>query len=91
MENILVYYIAKQSKLKKQNIAQQVIDLVLELQIKVSRLGTRKLYFLLKDSLKNIKVGRYKLFRILKIIHLLCLRTRFIYLQDKQARTGLGK
>ena len=35
------------------------------------RLGTRKLYYLLKDSLKNIKVGRDKLFRILKANHLL--------------------
>jgi transposase InsO family protein len=35
------------------------------------RLGTRKLYFLLKDHLKSINVGRDKLFRILKANHLL--------------------
>ncbi|MGO1584623.1 MAG: IS3 family transposase, partial [Mesonia sp.] len=35
------------------------------------RLGTRKLYFLLEDKLRQLKVGRDKLFRILKANHLL--------------------
>ena len=35
------------------------------------RLGGRKLYFLLKDQLSNLKVGRDKLFRILKANHML--------------------
>lgn len=55
----------------KQAIAQQVIILVGELRIKMPRLGTRKLYFLLEDKLKAIKVGRDRLFRILKANHLL--------------------
>lgn len=35
------------------------------------RLGGKKLYFLLKENLKKIKVGRDQLFRILKANHLL--------------------
>lgn len=35
------------------------------------RLGTRKLYYLLEDHLKKIKLGRDQLFRILKANHLL--------------------
>ena len=35
------------------------------------RLGTRKLYYLLKDRLKEISVGRDRLFSILKANHLL--------------------
>lgn len=57
--------------MRKQNLAQQVINLVCELRMKMPRLGTRKLYYLLEDKLKKIKVGRDKLFRILKANHLL--------------------
>ena len=39
--------------------------------MRMPRLGTRKLYYLLEDKLKKIKVGRDKLFRILKVNHLL--------------------
>ena len=35
------------------------------------RIGTRKLYYLLQDSLKELGVGRDKLFRILKANHML--------------------
>lgn len=66
-----VYYRAKKIRLYKQNIAQQVIDLVGELRIRMPRLGTRKLYFLLEDKLGQLKIGRDKLFRILKANHLL--------------------
>ncbi|MGO3810918.1 IS3 family transposase [Mesonia sp.] len=66
-----VYYRAKKTRLYKQHIAQQVIGLVGELRIRMPRLGTRKLYFLLEDKLRQLKVGRDKLFRILKANHLL--------------------
>ena len=66
-----VYYRSKKARLYKQNIAQQVVDLVREKRIRMPRLGTRKLYFLLEDQLKELKVGRDKLFRILKANHLL--------------------
>ena len=35
------------------------------------KLGTRKLYYLLKDELSNLNVGRDKLFRILRANHML--------------------
>ena len=66
-----VYYRSRKARLYKQNIAQQVVDLVREKRIRMPRLGTRKLYFLLEDQLKELKVGRDKLFRILKANHLL--------------------
>jgi len=66
-----VYYRAKKSRLRKQNLAQQVINLVREIRMRMPRLGTRKLYYVLEDALKKIKVGRDKLFRILKANHLL--------------------
>ncbi|WP_050807289.1 IS3 family transposase [Bizionia argentinensis] len=69
--NRQVYYRTKKSRLRKQNLAQQVINLVRELRIRMPRLGTRKLYYLLEDKLKKLKVGRDKLFRILKANHLL--------------------
>lgn len=39
--------------------------------MRMPRLGTRKLYHLLKDQLESLNVGRDKLFRILKANHLL--------------------
>ncbi|MGO2401492.1 MAG: IS3 family transposase [Mesonia sp.] len=47
------------------------MGLVGELRIRMPRLGTRKLYFLLEDKLRQLKVGRDKLFRILEANHLL--------------------
>lgn len=57
--------------MRKQLLAQQVINLVRALRIKMPRLGTRKLYYLLEYDLKKINIGRDKLFRILKANHLL--------------------
>lgn len=45
--------------------------MVREVRIMMPKLGGRKLYFLLKDSLKQLKVGRDKLFRILRANHML--------------------
>jgi transposase InsO family protein len=61
----------KKSKFHKQSIAQEVIELVREVRIKMPRLGARKLYHKLKAQLSKLKVGRDKLFRILKANHLL--------------------
>ncbi|WP_215731633.1 hypothetical protein [Bizionia saleffrena] len=69
--NRQVYYRTKKSKLRKQNLAQQVIDLVRVLRMKMPRLGKIKLYYLLEEDLKKIKIGRDKLFRILQANHLL--------------------
>ena len=55
----------------KQQIAQQVIQLVQSKRSLMPKLGTRKLYYLLEDELRTLGVGRDKLFRILKVNHLL--------------------
>ncbi|WP_211357852.1 hypothetical protein [Bizionia gelidisalsuginis] len=69
--NRQVYYRTKKSKLRKQNLAQQVMHLVRVLRMKMPRLGKIKLYYLLEEDLKKIKIGRDKLFRILQANHLL--------------------
>ena len=69
--NRQVYYRSIKSKLKKQTIAQDVIVLVRDIRMLMPRLGGKKLYFLLKDELRLLKVGRDKLFRILRANHML--------------------
>jgi len=48
-----------------------VIALVQSVRIKMPKLGTRKLYHILKHELSLLKIGRDKLFRILKANHML--------------------
>jgi len=45
--------------------------MVLEVRIRMPRIGTRKLYYLLQKQLNQLGIGRDKLFRILKANHLL--------------------
>ena len=66
-----VYYRAKKSLLEKQTVAQQVINLVRSIRNLMPKIGTRKLYHMLEKELKPLKVGRDKLFRILKANHML--------------------
>jgi len=66
-----VYYRSKQSSIKKQQKASQVIKMVLEIRQQMPRLGTRKLYYLLQKRLNDIGVGRDKLFSILRANHML--------------------
>jgi transposase InsO family protein len=49
----------------------QVVGMVHEIRRDMPRLGTRKLYYLLRDRLNEIGVGRDRLFSILKANHLL--------------------
>lgn len=69
--NRQVYYRSKNAKLHKQSIAQKAIAMVREIRMIMPRLGGKKLYFLLKDQLFPLKVGRDKLFRILSANHML--------------------
>lgn len=69
--NRQVYYRAKSSFKKRRYIAQQVVELVQQQRIRMPRLGTRKLYYLLEDKLKPLGVGRDKLFTILEANHML--------------------
>jgi len=49
----------------------KVIELVKQQRLLMPKIGTRKLYYLLEKKLKFLKVGRDKLFTILKVNHLL--------------------
>ena len=61
-----VYYRAITSKQKRQAVAVKVIELVQRVRIEQPRLGTRKLYHILKVELQELGVGRDRLFAILK-------------------------
>lgn len=50
--------------------AEQAISLVQEVRHQLPRLGTRKLYHLLHEPLRNLQVGRDCLFAIMKANHL---------------------
>ncbi|WP_368667514.1 IS3 family transposase [Ancylomarina sp. 16SWW S1-10-2] len=66
-----VYYRANRSKLKSQTQAQKVLDLVVPLRELMPRIGTKKLYHILNEPLKELKLGRDKLHMILKANNLL--------------------
>lgn len=59
-----------------QEIASQVVDMVLGVRHRMPRVGGRKLYYLLQDDLSKLHVGRDKLFAILRANHLLIPRKR---------------
>jgi transposase InsO family protein len=61
-----VYYRSKRSINLGQERAGKVIHLVNEIRIKMPKIGTRKLYHILQEDLKELSVGRDKLFQILK-------------------------
>lgn len=71
-----VYYRRIRSVKRRKTTAQRVLDLVKEIRLQMPRIGTRKLYFLLYDELKNLGVGRDLLFRILKANHMLIIPKR---------------
>ncbi|WP_338811879.1 IS3 family transposase (plasmid) [Bernardetia sp. Wsw4-3y2] len=71
-----VYYYSLFRTDKYKELAQKVVDLVKEVRHRMPRVGTRKLYHILKIPLKALKVGRDKLFRILEANHLLILPKR---------------
>jgi transposase InsO family protein len=50
--------------------AEQAVCMVLEVRGQMPRIGTRKLYYILQKRLKEIGIGRDKLFSILKANHL---------------------
>ena len=69
--NRQVYYRTIKSNKHKQAIAQAVLCLVRNIRTTMPKLGGRKLYYLLKDQLSTLNVGRDKLFRILRANHML--------------------
>jgi transposase InsO family protein len=68
--NRQVYYRAIKRTKHKQQIATQVVKLIEKVRMRMPRIGTRKLYYLLYDELKELGVGRDRLFAIIKANHL---------------------
>ena len=66
-----VYYRSIKRKLTKECKAIEVVSMVLAIRRSMPRLGAKKSYHLLLDQLKPMKVGRDKLFDILRANHLL--------------------
>ena len=67
------YYKNKSSRVKRNADLIIVRDLVIRIRCRMPRIGTRKLYYLIKDELNesNIKIGRDVLFNFLRAEHLL--------------------
>lgn len=71
-----VYYRSKSRTRIRKDKALQVVELVEDLRLKMPKLGGRKLYFLLQQELKPLKVGRDRFFDILRANHLLIIPKR---------------
>ena len=60
------YYRSIKTTKYKQQLATQVVEMVGKVRMRMPRIGTRKLYHLLHDELKELGVGRDRLFMIMK-------------------------
>jgi len=74
--NRQVYYRSTKRTQTRRNKASQVIELVENLRLKMPKLGGKKLYFLLREELKYLKIGRDRFFDILRANHLLIIAKR---------------
>lgn len=64
--NRQVYYRSIKINSITRKLIEKVLDMVREVRLQMPRIGTRKLFYLLLDKLKPLKVGRDRLFSILK-------------------------
>ena len=71
-----VYYRKIKLRIIKQDKAQLVVKMVLEIRTQMPRIGSKKLYYLLNKDLKTLKIGRDKFIDILRANHLLILPKR---------------
>jgi transposase InsO family protein len=71
-----VYYRKIKRRIKRQDKAQLVVNMVLEIRALMPRIGAKKLYYLLDNDLKTLKIGRDKFIDILRANHLLILPKR---------------
>lgn len=71
-----VYYRSLKRSTLRISKAQQVVALVEEKRIVQPKIGGKKLYFILKEPLKSMKIGRDKFFDILRSNHLLIVPKR---------------
>ena len=75
MDRQVYYRNLKRRKKRKQN-AGQIVSWVEELRMIHPKMGGRKLYFLLKNKLETLRIGRDKFFDILRANHLLIIPKR---------------
>lgn len=71
-----VYYRSLQRNTVRISKAQQVLALVEEKRMMQPKIGGKKLYFMLKEPLKSLSIGRDKFFDILRANHLLIVPKR---------------
>jgi len=71
-----VYYRKIKRRIIKQDKAALVVRMVLEIRTQMPRIGSKKLYYLLKQDLKILKTGRDKFIDILRANHLLVIPKR---------------
>ena len=71
-----VYYRKIKRRIIKQDKAQLVVNMVLEIRTQMPRIGSKKLYYLLSEDLKILKIGRDKFIDILRANHLLIVPKR---------------
>jgi len=66
-----VYYRKIKRRKIRQSNASKVVSMVLEIRQTMPRIGAKKLYYLLNNELKQLKIGRDKFIDILRANHLL--------------------
>lgn len=68
--NRQVYYRSIKSQRQRKDVADKVVGLVQQVRMRQPEIGTRKLYVNLHTKLKQLGVGRDRLFAIMKANHL---------------------
>ena len=71
-----VYYRKIKRRLIKQDKAALVVKMIIEIRSQMPRIGSKKLYYLLNQDLKKLKIGRDKFIDILRANHLLIVPKR---------------
>ena len=71
-----VYYRRIKRRKSKESNALRVVSLVINIRQSMPRIGAKKLYFILNDELKDLKIGRDKFIDILRANHLLIIPRR---------------
>jgi hypothetical protein len=66
-----VYYRKLKRKINKEAKAIEVVSMINQVRKTMPRLGGKKSYHILMNDLKSMKIGRDKLFDILRANHLL--------------------
>ena len=71
-----VYYRKIKRRIIQQDKAKSVVKMVVEIRKQMPRIGSKKLYYLLNQDLKTLKIGRDKFIDILRANHLLIVPKR---------------